>query len=409
MVRRRYLDSGDFNGLFIDSRTAPDVLSVAAALVRDGLVQVVAEQDYINPHIRPWASRRSVEEQIQSLKDVSAGGYGVCLYPTPAGMKGVRLSSRFMHRPWEQAVARGHGVLELAFFEFAVLEPYRNDPRYHFSFDDFGAVMSVCDDVYLDANEPERDKVSLQHIGFAYDLGQYDKTDPLTPIIRRVTAFYGDLARLTDDHQQRWKTYEVPCEGLEAHPMWWGIQMGHWPDGYGPFQRMFAEMENLNSLWANLFGVALFRTTDRPREFGWLLRSSKRDWDEFVHQLDKLLSENLASKALDAAGASSQGAAGQKIGSLNRLKDVMLRNRVTPEAVLAVMQPLRDVRSGRQSPAHSLGENMTDSTFVHQQVALLERVNDSLHEIRRWVSTNPKNRGLSLPHSEQSFGRGYRM
>jgi hypothetical protein len=381
---------------------------VAHLFARD-TVQVVSDRDYPNPHIRPWASRRSVEDQIRSLEAITAGGYGVCLYPTPLGMRRVRLPRRFTGRPYEQALARGQGVLELAFFEFAVLEPYRNDPRYNFDFDDFGADMGVSDDVYFDASEPERDKVSLQHIGFAYDLSKYDKTDPTSPIIRRVTAFVGDLARLTHEHQQRWKTYEVASDGLEAHPVWWGIQMGEWPDGCGPFHRMLFEMENLNALWENVFGTALFRTTDRPREFGWLLRPSRNEWDRFVHQLDKLLSENLDSKALDAAGAPKTDSQGQQIGSLNRLKEVLLKYKVTAEAARTAMQPLRDVRAGRQRPAHALGENITDSTFVHQQVALLERINDSLTSIRNWLATHPKNRTLALPHDDEWIEREYRM
>ncbi|NUU16934.1 hypothetical protein HP550_06680 [Cellulomonas humilata] len=259
-VRSKYLESGDFNGLFIDRRTAEIVRDSAANLVRDGRLQVVSDEDFPNPHIRPWASRRTREQQVGSLEALS-DGFGVCLYPTELGMKGVRLPRRFVGRPYETALARGRGALELAYFDFGVLEPYRNDPRYSFGFDDFGADMGVSDEVYFDSTEPERDKVSLSHIGFAYDLSAYDRNDPTSPVIRRVAAFYRDLAQLTAEHQQRWKTYQVPDDGLEPHPVWFGMQMGHWPDGSGPFHRMVAEMENINYLWENAFGTALFMST----------------------------------------------------------------------------------------------------------------------------------------------------
>lgn len=408
-VRTRYLRSGDFNGLYIGADISNTFLDAAVSLVRNGLLQVMSTEDYLNPHIRPWASRRTVEQQIGSLEALPDVDYGVCLYPTALGMKGVRLPKRMSGRPYDQAVARGRGVLELAYFDFGVLEPYRNDPRYRFHYDDFGASMSVSDEVYLDETEPERDKVSLSHIGFAYDLSRFEREDPESRIVRRVAVFYGDLARLTSEHQQRWKTYQVPDDDLAPHPVWFGTQMGRWPDGSGPFYRLVAEMENINHLWTNAFGAAVFRTTERPRELGWLLRPSQRDWDEFVHQLDKLLSENLDSKALDAANAPKKNPSGDTLGSLNRLQEFMLQNRVRPDAVRAVMKPLRDVRAERQGPAHVLKANVTDGTYIHRQVALLWDVNESLVNIRDWLATHPRNRELALPHSDESLGRNYRM
>lgn len=249
----------------------------AVELVREGRLQVVSEADWMNPRIRPWPSQRTIEQQVESITSLAENGYSVCLYPTELGMKGVRLLKRFEGRPFEQALARGRGSLELAYFSFDVLEHYRNDPRYTFRFGDFGADMSVIDEIYMDATEPDRDKVSLSHIGFAYDLSGYDPEDPESPVERRVAVFYCDLALLTPEHQQRWKTYYVADSGLHPHPVWYGAEMGDWPDGTGPFHRMFAEMENINDLWNNIFGHRLFNTSTRPDELGWLLRASQRD------------------------------------------------------------------------------------------------------------------------------------
>jgi hypothetical protein len=75
----------------------------------------------------------------------------------------------------------------------------------------------------------------MSHIGFAYDLSGYDAKDVNSLIVRRVCAFYGDLAKLSPEHQQRWKTYEsVPQDGLRPHPAWMDTQMGRWADGVGP-------------------------------------------------------------------------------------------------------------------------------------------------------------------------------
>jgi hypothetical protein len=74
---------------------------------------------------------------------------------------------------------------------------YRNDPRFIFQFEDFGARTVVSDAVFGDEAEPERDKIIVRDIGSAYDLSDYKRDEAGSPIIRRVCAFYSDLAKLS--------------------------------------------------------------------------------------------------------------------------------------------------------------------------------------------------------------------
>ena len=397
-VIKRYLHSGDFNGLYVDAETLDR--PVASKLVEDGLVEVVAEEDFINPHIRPWPSRRSIESQVASIDRLNDETYGLCLYPKAQALKAVRTPKRYAHQPFSQAMAKGRGTLELAYFRFDVLEQYRNDPRFLFKFEDFGADATIGDEAFLDDEESEEDKTGLQHVGFAYDLSGYDPNDADSPIIRRVCVFYGDLAKLTPTHQQRWKTYQVDETGLHPHPVWMTQQMGHWPDGFGPFERLLFEMACLNELHERAFGKPLLRTTDRPRDFGWILRPSQHEWDTFIQQLDKLLSENLSHDALDLRGVPRKDDVGQNIGSLNRLAALLSSRGVSESAVKDVLKPLRDVRQARQRPAHALRANITDKTFVHKQVVLIERVTESLFMLRRFWQTHPKNHDWESRYGE---------
>jgi hypothetical protein len=304
-------------------------------------------------------------------------------------------------------MAKGRGTLELAYFGFDVLEQYRNDPRYHFQYSDFGVNMSIGDDAYLDDEEPDRDKVSLSHVGFAYDLSKYDAADPNSPITRRVAVFYGDLASLTPEHQQRWNSYQIPADGLHPHPVWWSAQMGEWPDGIGPFEKLFSELKNINELWQRTWNELLFLHSRRPTDFGWILRPSQREWDDFILQLDKLLSDNMRHDALTAASAPRENPSGEYLGSLNRLAAFMEDKRVSKDAIGNILKPLRDVRSARQKPAHALRANIADKTFVHRQVYVLEDVNCSLAELRRWLSTHPNNSDWKPKH--EGLDKGYRM
>lgn len=389
-VRDRYLKSRDFNGLHLHGEWAGPARDPAVELVRAGLIQVVTDSDYMNIHIRPWSSRRTLEDQVQDLVSLKGDDYGVCLYPTAGGMKGVRLPSRMTGHPYDRAMARGKGTLELAYFEFGVLEQYRNDSRFRFAFGDASASMGISDEAYDDDDVFERDHVGLSHIGFAYDLSGYRPADPESPIVRRVAVFYCDLIRLTPEHQRRWETYEVDGANLSPHPLWWMTQMGHWPDGVGPFTRLFMELENLNELALLSVGERMFRTTDRPRDMGWLLRPSQLEWDAFVVQLDKVLSDNLRPQFFDAARVRQTDAEGNRIGTLQRLQLFMESGGVREDEARSVLEPLRNVRKGRQKPAHVLRENITDRTFVHQQIDLLQHVISALRAIRHWLATHPR-------------------
>jgi hypothetical protein len=402
-VRKFYLTSHDFNGLPLRDGVDALIIEAATQLVSVGLLQAVAEGvDFPNPHIRPWPSKRTVADQVDSLEaltrdDVSSD---VCLYPTPQGMKGVRLPKRFAGRPYEIDIAKGQGVLELVYFTPDVLEFYRNDPRYHCRIDDFSVLMSVTDSVYGDEGEPEKDKVSLAHIGFAYDLSKYDRSDPTSPIVRRVAVFSGDLASLSPEHQQRWRTFSVTDSGLKAHPEWWANQMGHWGEGIGPFSRMFVTINEINELFINISGEKLFKIDEVPDDYGWLLRSSQREWDDFIHTTDKLLSEGLRSEAFEAMKIPGKDEKGTTIGTLRRLELLMLNSKIREEIARTCLASFREVRSARQRPAHSLRANITDDTFVHKQVALMHRINESLKCIRIWLESHPNNKDWVPEHDD---------
>src|SRR5689334_14402924 len=77
--------SRDFNGLSFNGDPDLETVKVAADLVRSGLLQVMTEQDWMNPHIRPWPSRRTTESQVESL----TSGRLFCLYPTDLALANV--------------------------------------------------------------------------------------------------------------------------------------------------------------------------------------------------------------------------------------------------------------------------------------------------------------------------------
>ncbi len=389
----RYLNSGDFNGFYLGS-DGKGWRRAAHTLIKRGDLEVVSESDFPNPHIRPWASRKSQLEQIEALNEALDGApYGVCVYPTRQALAGNHALTKLGKEPYRQRMAEGSGALDLAYFRFDVLEAYRNDPTFSFDFDDFGVKFVVTDDVYLDESAPEDDKVYLR-LGFAYQLPLDDEG----PIIRRACVFLTDLAKLTPAHQQRWRTYEVTSKGLQPHPVWWTMQMGHWPDGIGPFEGLIYELKTWDELHTRAFGgTHLLRTTERPREFGWLMRPSQQEFDHFIQHLDKLLSENLRHEAFDELAVDRKDGEAKNHGTLMRLDLFLAKTQVDEEARRTVLKSLRDVRAARQKPAHAIRKNITDADFIRRQAELLRDVEASVRELRWLWQSHPKNQSWIEP------------
>jgi hypothetical protein len=292
-------------------------------------------------------------------------------------------------------MAEGAGWLELVFFDLDVIEHYRNDPRYHFTFSDFEVSFGVGDDAFLDEAEPERDKISSMRCGFAYDRDAL-KSDGVR---RYLCSFYKDLADLTPEHQRRWESYEVrDAATIAPHPVWWTMMMGHWPDGFGPFDKILFEIDAINDVFTRIYGQSLFRTTARPREWGWLLRSSSSAWYEFVLTTDKLLSENIRHDALDAARVVRRSVDDVPLGSLVRLERFLADvAHVNADDARSALKPLREIRSERQKPAHSVTAPKSDASAVARQRDILGDIGDFLESLRRLLASHPDASGWEPP------------
>lgn len=127
-IVEHYVTSRDFNGLYMSKPTwtRRDRCAVGR-LVREGMVQVVSEADYLNPHIRPWASKRSISDQLADIDAVQTG-MALCLYPTRRGMEERPELALWPIEPYRQRLAAGGGTLELGYFTVDVIEQYRTTP-----------------------------------------------------------------------------------------------------------------------------------------------------------------------------------------------------------------------------------------------------------------------------------------
>lgn len=405
-----YLTSREFNGLPVGESISPT--TNAEQLIRDGLVQLVTSTDYLNTHIRPWL-KDDWERQIDELAEVARGELQGCMYPTPAAMQ-AHAPGLTHAAPYRDRMTMGHGTLELVFFDLAALENYVKDPVFNFTFGDDGfrfatAPSSDPDDApqaetadgetsdspldnahQVEPGYGDDDLLAIE-CGYAYDHRVDYRGDE--PIRRYWCAFLHDLVNLPARHQTRLSTFERDGTDLVAHPEWWDREIGgRWTDTIGPFTKILWELKAINDVWTIAFGAPLFSTVERPRAWGWVLRPTTGAWNEFILLTDKLLSDNLGHKGLDAAGAPDTDKADNRLGSLSRLQELFLKvsSTTTVDNVRFVLQPLRQVRKERQSPAHRIEDTTTDANVVNRQRDLLRDVANSLHGIRVFVETHPK-------------------
>lgn len=290
-------------------------------------------------------------------------------------------------------------MLDVVFFDLAVLENYRNDPRYTFSYWDFGVQFHISDEAYLNPEEAERDKVSAAHVGIAYSAD----TTPEGPIRRYLAVFVKDLADMTPEHQQRWRTYQAEREDVRPHPQWYrGQVLGHWPDTTGPFTTCLIELDHLNQLSALLWNEPLFDTTDRPREWGWMIRGSRAAFREFAHLTDKLLADNLRQAGLDAAGAPTTKD-GNRIGTLKRLEGLLVLLGVDEQLAYDAMGVWHEVNNVRHRQVHTLEEDAVDHDLLVAQVGVLRRLVNSLVGIRMTLAGQPGAEEWEPQHDFEEF------
>jgi len=285
-VRSFYLASPDFNGI-LGSRLAaklnlsPDVLTQVlsdAILAKD-----VSINCWDNIHIKRLPDP-DPQTQISALqRDPKDADF--CVYPTTKTMQEVVDPQHYSGRPFSLRLALAEAQLSYLSFDLSVLEIYRNDPRYYYQNDDVSGMICIKDEHGASKDTHERDKVLLQTFGFCYD----------KDFNRAVAVFLRYLHDLTPEHQQIWHS-RLLHGSYELHPDYFRSAInGDFYEGVSIFDALLEELRVINEMSGAMGRPPLFKDTyeERPRELGFLIRPTQKEFDNFVQLLDKILSENI--------------------------------------------------------------------------------------------------------------------
>lgn len=388
-----YLRSKDFNGLPLSGFDGKDHI---INLVKEGKVEINFGDRHPNPHIKAF-ELESKDSQITKIKNIGLGY--ACAYPTREHLENVVDISVFKDRPFTLRIALGEPVLNYAAFDLSVLESYRNDPRYIYFTDDVGGLISISDEHYHSLEMKPSDKILLESLGFCYEKDTFN---------RAVAAYYCYLTRLTPEHQQKWNGKILEGEYL-LHPDYARSSSGRFYERESIFVAFIEELHTINE-FAGLMGRArLFHKSykgSRPREFSFLIRPTLKEFNYFVHLLDKMISENIDKDFFqnEIPYQTERNRPDGKIivrpkGTVTLLKEWLDRKVITPDPKPrdTMIQTFRKIRQMRMKPAHKVDENRFEQEYFKRQRQLMIEAYSAVRTLRLILANHPKTKTYEVP------------
>ncbi|MNM89296.1 hypothetical protein D3C81_1015260 [compost metagenome] len=405
-VERQYFESVDFNGLpiyalesFFDVDT-PEFRS----LLRKGIEsEVLTANFHGNTHIMPFSKMPTAK--VLEVFDTAEYPAHTCLYPHPSKLASSPRLVGYKQAPYELELAKGGGQLDFRKFDLSILEHYRNDPRYSYRTDFIHGQICIKDEYYETGKMAEHDQILLQTFGFAYD-------DDLN---RYVAVFLRYLSKLSPEHQRLWHSKEV-SGNIKLHPDYYATSIeGSWGTRISIFEAFVMELQTINEMCAVMKRPPLFLNSfseDRPKEFGFLLRPTVAEFNDFILLLDKMMSDNIDKKFFgnDVEIETDEVRADGKIvvkskGTVQILEAwfAKLFRAADEGPIKAMIASFKRVRKLRQAPAHKVSIDAFDQGIFRKQRDIVIEAYDAVRTIRQALANHPAVKKNPPEINEQLF------
>jgi hypothetical protein len=407
VVLRRVSDffnaSHDFNGILLSALcsefdiTWPKMQVTVNRLVQSDEISLAFASHCTNPHIKRLPDL-PVEDQLSRLK--AEDPQTICAYPSPDVIRATTDLTAYDSRPFTKRLAVAEAQLTPVYFDFEVLDRYYRDPRYRFDFHDFGGSIGIKTEHYESPDTVDRDKVLLQTFGIAYNANRE----------RVAIVFLRYLADLSPEHQQIWAAHMVSGACTMNSDYMRTTIYGDWSKYHSAYEAFLTEMVEINRLSAMMGKPGLFRDTferNRPEGFHTMLRPTRKNFEEFIHLLDKMLSENInrdffkGDIELERQVARDDGSFEVQRPGTRQLLEEWLSTRYSrsdgEDVSREVLEPLREVRKLRQKPAHAMRSNEYDRSYPKEQDDILGRACRALTQLRLIFSSHPRARERYSP------------
>src|SRR5580765_1025953 len=375
----QYFTSRDFNGYRITEETGESLRNLLRPLLEQEVLAARFGDLDMNPMIRPFPDP-APDVQLRMLSESNLDF--VVVYPTKKELAKHVKAAQYSGMPFTLEIARGCGQLEFRCFDLSVLELYRNDPRYYYKASDVFGAIYASDDAQ---NLPESDRVFLQTFGFGYD-------DEMN---REVIVFLRYLRGLKPEQQHIWNSKLLKGK-FRIHPDYFDSSIrGVWSRHIPILDAFLSGLVHINEMCEIMGKPPLFRKTfgkdEKPAGFTFLIRPTKKEFLEFIHLLDKTLSENLNKKFFEGDLETEEeiprkGAKVEvrQIGML-RLLEAWLNAHWIPDDPKPLQEALttfKEIRKLRNIPAHAVNDNEFDQAYFKQQRDLILRAYRGLRLLR---------------------------
>lgn len=406
MITKFYLNPRDFNGLpvqdIIQTLNAEEtkLKDILISLIREKKISLTFGDVHLNPHIKAFWEEPE-EKQIVKLKKSNL--VNICAYPSGSHLKKVVDQSKYQDRPFTLRLALGEPQLSFESFNLAVLEFYRNDPRYDYTHNDISGRIGLRDEYCESGRIPPSDRVFLQTFGFSYD----------SDFNRAVAVFLIYLSYLRPQHQQIWNA-RILKGNYKLHPDYFRTSiLGQWPEGISIFDAFIAELRHINEMCKLMGRPVLFKgkLKKKPRGFGFLIRPTLKEYNDFVHLLDKAISENINREFFksdvpfeyDEVRSDGKVVVRQK-GTIQVLDEWLTKYFKTEDRkpINEMINTFKEIRKLRQSPAHEIEEDSFDQKYFKQQRELIRRACKGITLLRLIFANHPNVKGYKIPNWDKS-------
>lgn len=396
-----YLESRDFNGislitLMLKYTNHTLLLKRLAELVTTGHIGVLDIETDENPHILRIGFE---DKDTQVKKIIGVNGYHICIYPKRMLLEQYIERAKYMYEPYRLELALGEPQLSYRVFDLAVLENYRNDPRYSYKSDDLHGSIQICSETSNATPLAENEKIFIRTFGFAYN-ENHDRV---------VAVFLRYLSKLSPEHQMIWKVKEVSGEYKLNYDYYMSSINGQFPTRLPIFQAICMEIYIVNQMTQAILNRPLFRMDfgnygeDRPEKLAYLLRPTLDEFNAFTLLLNNVLVDNIDTKAFEdyldlyKVEYNKDGSTSQvPIGGLNLLNEWFRTYFKTEQWEVwdKSYKSLKLIRKTRQKPAHTVQRNVYDQSYIHSQRDLVVQAYDAVRTIRMMIENHPNARPL---------------
>lgn len=401
-IAKHYLESDDFNGFpvrnLIKAGLNEKVLrNLLSELVKSDQITLLFEDSHTNPHIKAFPPD-SIEKQVEKIlkNDLTH----TCAYPTPSYLASFVNQDDYKNTPFTLRLALGEPQLSYLSFDLSVLESYRNDPRYYYWNNDISGKIYSHSDIADSIEISESDKVFLQTFGFSYD----------NNMNRAVAVFLIYLHQLSPEHQQIWNSKLLKGE-YKLHPDYYRASIkGNPAEGISVFSAFLGELKVINEMAKLMSREQLFTTIlendNKPREFTFLIRPTLKEYNEFVHLLDKLISDNINKEFFkdDVPLETEEKRRDGKIivrpkNTISILEDWINKYFKTDDTNLTeeMFSAFREIRKLRQKPAHVVEDNVFDQKYFKAQRVLITKAHHAISTLHQILSCHPATKDYELP------------